>query len=322
MTGANSPLKNVKLQIFDKQQTNFEKETLHTVNLITDFFDFFGSNPGKSDLSGDGKHIKYLDELLKTNKNFMKSSSDWMKAFVRAIGNGIHGDLSEMRFIIMESVVQAAHGKLPRLDKQNQPNLEARKSNARYVHSNLETLIDFFVDSDGMFKKHPLISAPLLINVALIIAVFTPIGNQLIPNEVNELQLACKARDVLQDYLRRAIFLRADKLNSMDLYYKHMAPVLTQPYSPLGYNAKSSPGISHCSPGCTDKANQFCLIDAFGEEQQNLNIGNGIMFECVSEYTGLVRYRTEKMFPVELLDKLCGNRKPHTKTGMLRLALF
>lgn len=316
---ANIPFNQVKFQIFDKEPTNFEIRTTHSVNSIKSFFD---SAAVKDDLIGKLKtvipYLSYLDILTTFNDNLLKSESDWAMDFIASIENSIESSWAKRRFILMETIIQSIHGKIARLDQENQPNLATRKSNARYIQSNLESLIDYFAENDGIFKQLPLLSAPLLINVALIIAVFTPIGNQLIPGEVNDLQLACKAKDVLEDYRTRVIFLRAKKINSMDLYYKYMAPVLTRPYNPLGYAAEDSSGISHCTPGCTDNDKSVCLIDEFGEGQKlNLKNGDGISFDCITEYVGLVRHRTEKMFPVEMLDKLCVDRKPRTPTGMI-----
>lgn len=316
---ANTPFKQLKFQIFDKEPTNFETRTTHSVDSIRSFF---GSEAVKSDLIGGFKtflpYLIYMDMLSTYHDNLLKSDSDWSEDFISGIENTIENSSAKRRFILMETIVQAIHGKISRMDEENQPNLATRKSNARYIQAQLESLIGYFAENDGIFKQYPLIAAPLLINVALIISVFIPIGNQLIPSEVKNLQLACQAKDVLEDYRTRVVFWRANKLNSMDLYYNHMAPVLTQPYNPLGYEAENNDGISHCTPGCTDNDKRVCLIDEFGQgHRMNLQNGDGIMYDCITEYVGLVRHRTEQMFPTEILDKLCVDRKTRTPTGMI-----
>lgn len=318
-TWANIPFEQVKFHIFDKQMTPIELKTLNTVNSITDFF---SSEAVKSELNGDLKTVVpysiYLDILLKINEELLNSKSDWLMDFKRSIDNGIDSNMAQARFNLMESVVQAIHEKIPRLDETNQLSLAIRKSKARYVHSNLESLIDYFAENGGIFKQFPFISAPLLINVALMIAVFTPIGNQLIPDEVKDLQLACKAKDALEFYRNRVVFLRANRLNSMDLYYEHMAPVLTQTYNSSGYDERNS-GIFQCKPGCRDDHKAWCLVDEFGDVEYDLK--TVVMVDCISEYVGLVRHRTEKLFPVEVLDNLCVDRKPRKPTGKIETTL-
>lgn len=323
LTGADIPFNKVKFQIFDREPTDFELRTTDSVNSIASFFD---SPAVQGDLNGHFKtlhpYLTYMDMLSTFHDNLLKSDSDWSEDFIGGIENRIESGSAKRRFILMETIIQSIHGKIARMDEYNQRNLAIRKSNARYIQAKLESLIEYFAESDGIFEQFPLTAAPLLINVALIVAVFTPIANQLIPGEVKNVQLACRAKDVLEDYRTRVIFWRAEKLNSMDLYYKYMAPVLTQPYSPLGYGSGNSPGVPHCTPGCSIDDKKYCLIDEFGQGQRmNLKKGDGISTDCIAEYVGLVRHRTEKMFPVEILDKLCVDRKARTPTGMIFLRL-
>lgn len=307
---ADVPFESVKFQIFEKHPTDFETSTSESVKSVEEFF---MSDAVESVSRGDGSitdfvpYLEQLNALFKVNERLLKPDGDCMNS----IDERAKREVSHMHFYLMDSVMPSIRYKISRLDAQNQPNAAIRKANAKYIQTHLQTILNYFDQNDGIFIKHPLIAAPLLINLALIIAVFTPIANNLLPAETKHMQLACNAKVLLEDYRARSVFQRANRLNSRDLYYKEMAAVLTRPYNQAGYD--DSHGILHCSLGCTDfgtNDKKFCLVDMFGQERYKI-----IQNDCISEYVGLLRHRTEKMFPVELLDKECINRAPRTLTG-------
>ena len=133
-----------------------------------------------------------------------------------------------------------------------------------------------------------------------------------------------------------------------------MVQVLQQPFNPNGYNL-TDPGVVHCKAGCEEKLysgalycnhvcrgeykcsklckdigfdrHVYCLTDEFGpNEYSQTRIINGIYpaikTSCLKDYASLVRHRVEKMFPIELLKRLCGQRSPPKQTGLLSIDLL
>lgn len=62
------------------------------------------------------------------------------------------------------------------------PDNETKKTIATNVHMRIDEMMNFFASPDSLFKKYPLISAPLLIMLAQLTAYFTPIVNTLVPS--------------------------------------------------------------------------------------------------------------------------------------------
>lgn len=350
---ADVPFDDVKFEIFENRKTDFETNILNSLQIAKNFF---GSGAGKAVFNAGAKainfipFIKALSSLLPKLGDLLAEQSDWRPVFARAITEETNHAITHNQLVWLESTMQTIEQNIPLLDEQKQPDIENRKSNALFIQNNINTMMNYFDQRSGLFKKYPLVTAPLLVSLVSIIAVFTPLANTLIPIEAKHLQLTCKAHDVLLAYRSRAVFARTQKLNLEYLYNKFVMDALKQPYNEYGYN-QTNPGILQCDSGCEkpypetycksvcrqyrDERNcmraqcnryeldqhSYCVTDAFGSNKYNhKDIIDGKdptavpAFPCVSDYVGLVRHRVENIFPVALLDKLC-DRRPRKRTG-------
>lgn len=322
---ANVPFKNIKFHMFSKRTTEYETTTAASLKLVGQFFagDAVDAlRPNRLNKTDIVRSIDHMSVLFKVNELLLKPNSEWLKDFYKTIDASYERSAIQTTFIIMDATRQSMQNKLLRLHEINQSNVEIRKINAKFIHRNLQTLLNYFDENDGIFNEYPLESAPLLINLALIIATFTPLANSLIPRDVKRAELACKAKHILIDYRTRAVILRAQKLNSISVYYKEVASVFGRLYNSLGYDDENS-GILHCDPGCivTGYIEKIgCLVDQFGTEKYHFSIAGSqdsftIGTRCISEYVGLMRYRMENMFPVALMDQVCIDSKPRKPNG-------
>lgn len=348
LVSADVPFDDVKLEIFENRKTDFETNILNSLKIAKNFF---GSGAGKAVFNAGAKainfipFIKVLSALLPKLGNLLAENSDWRPVFAKAITEETNHAITHNQLVWLESTMQTIEQNIPLLDEQKQPDIENRKANALYIQNNINTMMNYFDQRSGLFKKYPLVTAPLLVSLASIIAVFTPLANSLIPIEAKHMQLTCKAHDVLLAYRSRAVFQRTKKLNLEYLYNQFVMDALKQPFNENGYN-QTNPGILHCDSGCEKPYpvtycksvcrqyrnerncvrtqckhyeldhHSYCISDAFGSNKYNHNdIIDGrnptsvSSFPCVSDYVGLVRHRVENIFPVAILDKLCDRRQ-------------
>lgn len=320
---ADVPFENVTFGIFNSHRTVSDISTSKSLRMVEKFFTRVAI---RGALNVNGKianmvpFLEQLTTLSKANSDLLMPSSEFMLNFNESIDDA-NRDATQVKFVLMGLTMQNIRNKFARLDKENQPNAAIRQSNTIFIHSNLESLVNYFSRNKSIFIDYPLESAALLINLALIVAVFTPLASTLLPSRTKHNQLACKFNELLVDYRTRAVILRAHKLNAIDMNYKYVASVLGKPYDPMGYGSSDS-GILHCDSGCKDSnyIEITCLIDKFNKKKYHFAsldtiVYNEINHDCILEYVALLRYRTEKMFPVAILDKFCVT--PRTPNGKI-----
>lgn len=214
----------------------------------------------------------------------------------------------------MEATLKTIETKVKLLGDDNL-DTENRKTIASIIHTDIDKMINLFDLQVSLFKKYPLMGAPPLIQLASLIAMFSPIAKTLIPIEAVNPDSSCKMRDILIDYRPRIVNARLRELHSKVSSFGSRLKVLALLYNPNGYN-QTSPGEIDCKKGCElDHApNEYCLEDKFSNNSFECTIKGGKSV-CVEDYGKLIRHRVEKLFPVDLLDKLCSDRKPKIPTG-------
>lgn len=343
----------IEMEIFDNRKTDFETNVLNSLKITKNFF---ASSAGKCALTAGSKvcncipYAKLLGGLLPKLGDLLAEQSDWKKAFIQALSEETNSAITLNQIVWIESTLNTIHEMIPLLNERKQTDIQNRKSNAQFILYQLNTMMNYFDHRAGLFKKYPLITAPLLISLIQVIALFSPLANALIPIEAKHLQLTCKARDVLIAYRARSVYTRTKQLNLEFLYNKYVMDALKQPYNEYGYN-QSNPGTLHCDSGCEKPypptycnsvcrqfrgeincqraqcnnyeldRHSYCVVDAFGTNKYHhddiINIKSPTSeqsFPCVSDYVGLVRHRVEDIFPVALLNKMC-DRRPRKLTG-------
>lgn len=206
----------------------------------------------------------------------------------------------------MEATMETIESKIKLLGDEN-PSNESRRNVASNMHTELDRMVNFFDLKSSLFRKYPLIGAPLLIQLASVVAIFNPMAKVLIPFEAMHPQIPCKLHDVLVDYLPRTINARLHQLHSNASIFRQVFKAMHLPYVKHGY------GVAiHCDIGCRpDVSFSFCLKDKFstvellGTEASN----------CVIDYAALVRHHVEEMFPIDVIKDQCPNRDPRTPSG-------
>lgn len=224
----------------------------------------------------------------------------------------------------MKTTMKTIRYKIKLLDESN-PDLDNRKTIASIIHTDLDKMLNFFDLKSSLFRKYPLLGTPPLLQLASLVAVFSPLARELIPIESMNPQISCKMYDILLDYRPLTVMARLHKLRVLKLAYEKiqtpvrnqssLATIMSLPYNPHGYNSTNPPVID-CQPDCETGrmfSGDFCLMDKFSVRSY---YSNGIgASACMIDYATLVRHRVEKLFPVELLGSLCIDRESHVPTG-------
>lgn len=249
----------------------------------------------------------------------MEDRSEWRGAFTKAIADETMRTIAESESRWMEASMQTIQEKFILLGENN-PDLSNRKTIASIIHTDLDTMINFFELKTCLFRKHPIIGTPPLILLASLVAIFSPIAKALIPLEAKYPQISCKMQVILEDYQKITVNARLQRLRTEKSIFSSLLRVLSLPYNPLGYN-KTDPGAIECEKGC--KANrtfpiELCLKDQFSDDEYDVK-NNGTP-TCVEDYAALLRHRVEKLFPIELMNNLCVDRFPSQLTGNFQIS--
>lgn len=314
---ASTPFDEVKLNIFDSKRRSFEAIVLESLQTTENIF----ANKyveAATDIAVIGlgmiPEIGPLFSLITVFRNLLAEESDWKGTFTRAISRETKRQISLDGIRLMESTMKSVESQFQLLSNSN-PSLKSRKMVALILQNSIDTMINYFDRRDSLFKKYPLMSAPPLIELSLLIAFFYPLSNALNPWETQQLKIACKIRNVLLDYRERAVEERLDELNispSIDpiSLYKRLAEIRTMPYNPNGYNSSKQ---MDCEVGC-QSTGAICIKDNYSTNEYF----NSWSYErCLNDYVGFVRHRVEDAFPFDLLNMLCNETLP-TSTGKIR----
>lgn len=325
------PFDKVKFDVFDTNSTNFE---MNVYNSLQSTQSFFADEDVKTAIDVGATVLSLLPfigkmyEVVKTASGLLGDQSDWKNEFAQAIAGETMRSIAENQIFWMQAQIQTIQKNIPLLDKAKQPSEQNRISNAQYIHNTLDTMINYLDHKTGVFRKFPLLSAPLVISISCVVATFIPIAHTIIPIEMNQFKLAYKTRGVLKAFRARTFMARANKFNTIYEHYAVMMEVLAKPYHLRGYNEPDQ-NVLHCNIGCdmpASRHNAECLLDDFAIMKYNygLFVAPRIRNRCIKEYTGLVRHRVEQMFPVDIFDQLSGptSHPGRAPTGKIQNLLF
>lgn len=240
----------------------------------------------------------------------MAAQSDWRDAFTRTIVDGTKREIAESELRTIVAKMKTIKTKFPLLNDDTNPDLHSRRTTASIIHTALDEIIEIFEYDKSLMKEYPLVSVPILVDVAALIAFFSPVIRTLNPVESETPQLSCKMLDVLIDYRPRLVYERLNKLKAPWME-NVLVKVRAKPYSPTGYNQTNT---MRChSKGCEKpwfSAFAGCLKDEFGDDEL-YTIYQG----CWEDYASYVRHSVEEIFPVEALESVCINQEPRKPTG-------
>lgn len=323
------PYDEVSINIFDRKQTSFELRVFETTEMVKSFYGrddvVLAIAVGQTAL----KFLPYIAEfakLIPLVKNTLDGRGEWQTAFTKAVKDEIMFGISESEIRWMEATMQTIQDKIKLLDETN-PDLANKKTIASIIHTDLDKMINFFDLKTSLFRKYPLLGAVPLIQLASVVALFSPLAREIIPFEANHPQISCKMHDVLLDYRQLTVMARLHKLR-IKVFVEEtvigsmrrkspLIEVMSLPYNATGYSLTNPPVID-CQPDCEGSRlflDDVCLKDTFStQDYYSNNIGAST---CAVDYGALIRHRTEGLFPVELLNNLCIDQKPQQPTGIL-----
>lgn len=309
---AKIPYDEIQFNIFDNRTRDFE---LNTITLMQTVKNYFAGDDALVVISAglialkEGNYVNEIGRLIQLLQRTLNDQSEWQSEFAMAISSEAMRAVTESEVRWMESSMQTIQTKI-KLLANDESDVENQDTIASIIHTDLDRMINFFDIKSSLFRKYPLMGAPLLIQLASLVALFSPIAKSLIPLEAMNPQISCKMRDVLVDYRPRVVNARLHEFPIGS--FNSRTKVMRLPYNSNGYN-QTNPGAIDCKIGCkSDK--QICFKDKFSSNTYEISIINGTS-KCVENYAELVRYRVEALFPVELLSKLCVDQKTRTPTG-------
>lgn len=298
----------LQFKFFDENDSNVESEILKSLQTTTNIF----AEPKVRKLIIAQLAIGIFEaaaaptsNLLFIITNLLAHESSWQEAFSKNLAKQLDRTAALGHIQWMKATMGVITTKFDLMSKRHPR--ELRNSVARFIHSELDRMLNLFAASDSFVKKIPLLGAPLLITLAEFIALFHPVAKSLIKREAMSPELSCKMSNILMDYRPRMVDARFDKLHEdstkgLTTYVNWLRMILSESSN------KTIPEPDTFNCGACD-ANRLCLIDDFGVSWHTIN------WPCAPGYISILRHSIEELFPVEILSKLCDS-KP-TATGTL-----
>lgn len=190
------PSEEAKFNIFDSELLEFERDvSSHVYN----FEPLFKNEKNEDNL------LVAIERALGNIKKML--NGDWKDSFLKATASADGTTAVELLNNLFEDL---------RLEVSKFKQIVLfRESLGPEIVAKLAAILQKFNDKDYLFRKHPLISSPILIELALVVALFNPISKGLPENEISKYRLPCLAYDLLFEYREFAVDSRLDKLGTM-----------------------------------------------------------------------------------------------------------
>lgn len=210
---------------------------------------------------------------------------------------------------------------------QNQLDAKTGADPTTVLHVFFNDYINLFAQQTGDFRlKYPLLGAPVIIELSLMLAVFEPLAMQLNENFMSNLKLSCKLRDVLKNFVP---FVVAARLEATSANFTNRIRVRNAKFNRNGYNKTSFlpcpkfPCTTLLKDIDDDLFNKLCFFDKMSKtEYVRFEDYLGDKHDCEIGYAQHVRHLVEKMFqqPIDLLAQQC--KRPRGKpTGELSISV-
>lgn len=131
------------------------------------------------------------------------------------------------------------------LDKLNSTQTETVKDLIATVRPLLSDMIIKFGKHDSPFKDDPMVGAPVLAEIALLVAAFESLAINLYPSIINIDKYSCRIFDVMRDYLTFMMVYRFDKVRNVN--FKRMLEVRNAPLMTFGEHGYETSQSLHCN---------------------------------------------------------------------------
>lgn len=295
----------------DHAEKFFEKKPMQIVEISAIFLPYLANI---IDIASTLENL-FIDEA-EWSKQFFKIFHEEVKKFVTI--NDI-GNMADRLKTIKESIDHLGQTLSKGEKKLTRNNIDQLVMVANGIRVPFSEMINAFDKHDSKFREYPMITAPFLIEMGLIIASIEPVLVKLLDQEANQ-KLSCKIRDVMLDYLPLMVAVRLEKVHTKLL---PMTDVRYLKYNANGYEAPY--GIAcrkMVDPKCTDiytnskesNTRWDCLVDDLSTLQFYKGDNLEEIRNCEMTYARHLRTLVERMFPIGLLNKTCGE-EPKRPTG-------
>lgn len=307
----------IQTNIFDNQPSEFENNVVKASRIVRSFFARDDVTLALAMGSVALEHIPFIKQfskLIPLIRETLRDESDngWRDKFTKAIAHETMRIVAESESQWLEATLQTIQEKIGLLSERN-PDLENRKTIASIIHMELDKMINSFDLKSSLFRKYPLLGAPPLIQLSSLVAIFSQIARVLIPYEAKNQQISCKLYNTLIDYRTLTVHARLYRLCMQDSMYRSLDDLNENG----DYNDTSNPFVidlalnetTSTELDITDKllsSNVTELID----DQKPACTAAPIVRQCVAE-----------LFPIDLFNHLCNERKCKKPTGFGWLTL-
>lgn len=296
----------IQTNIFDNHPSDFENNVFKASRILNDFF---ARDDVKLALAVGSvalealPFIRQFAQLMPFIRDTLRDDSGWRDKFTKAIAHETMRIIAESESQWLEATLQTIQEKIHLLSEHN-PDLENRKTIASIIHMELDKMINLFDLKSSLFRKYPLLGAPPLIQLSSLVAMFSQIARVLIPYEAKNQQISCKMHNTLIDYRTLTINARLYRLCKPNPLYRSLDDQLNE---------------NGTSPFVIDlELNETMSMELNATE----NLSNSNVTELIDEdkpacmAAPIVRQCVAELFPVDLFNHLCYDRKCKKPTGM------
>lgn len=199
---ASVPYEDVKLNIFDKNPHDFETRVFESMQITKNLY---ANEEAEAVADGIASVVSVIPvigsigKVIPLIRSTLAEQSDWRDSFARTIADETKREIAESEIRWMDATMETINEKFILLSENN-PDISNRKTVASIIHTDLNKMINFFALRTSLFKKYSLIGTPPLLELASLVALFSPVAQTLIPLESKNPQIACKMLDVLLDF--------------------------------------------------------------------------------------------------------------------------
>lgn len=253
--------------------------------------------------------VPYLGSFVSIIKDFagiLSSETDWKENFSKAMSKEMKEEIVKDNIDNMDTTLRLIKIYIESINDTIQTksftklNNDTMEDDARTIYKEFLELIIGFRKENSKFKHFPLLAAPILIEMGLLVSAFEPIQIALI----NETKLSCSFRDGIWDYIPFVVEDRLSKLENMNLI--KLTELRNQQFidwNPTALNDKTGTEMNYLDCNSEPCEEEACLIDHYSTKiYKNITEEKS---ECLSHYALHLRQLVEKQFPLKQLEKTC-----------------
>lgn len=276
------PIAGEIIDIVESLITLFEDQDDGKSELMEKILKQANSDSEKTALTENLNKIKDVSKLIKDDLPFITEKICCMKNEYEKDNQDNQHNESEQRvpYHLITLYLGRCHGK--GVDKQISD-----------IHGDLQKIEYAITRRNTIYRRFALMGAPVFTELSLMVTYFEPIAMETMEDTANHVNLPCRYRDVLVDFLPFALEDRFNRVHNIHVKNE----VRNEPY-----NRSDDQLVFYvsqfCRKGCNGKSS--CIVDDFSEN----NISSP-WNSCSTYYLRYLKQLVENMFPIDTLNKAC-----------------